>query len=219
MKVKTALMMMTAVMASPRVSMPSPGWRYWDRNDSRAASQSTTARKCVNCFRNRAMSGAFRASEISFGPNSDSRRLASFSARPDSLVTRLWRTSFSARVLIFMAGVLYDKVAGCFPQHILHRITAEEGAQEAPLAGAHDNEVVPPGSGFDRDAPSDGARRELAFVDDAVFLEAVQKISHIRWYSLFPLNGREMDIAMEKFCDRFCHMKDMDLCIERRCHH
>ena len=49
-KVKTPLMKMTATMAKPSVSIPSPGWSASEINASAAATQRISARKWVNCL-------------------------------------------------------------------------------------------------------------------------------------------------------------------------
>ncbi len=126
MKVKIALMTMTPIIASPRVNIPSPGWRYSDRRASPAPIQRRMARKWVNWRANFKAREVLRSSRISLGPNSRRRRPASSSVSPSSQVTRVRRTSSRLSALTFMARPQDDQVARGFPQDLLHRVPPED---------------------------------------------------------------------------------------------
>ena len=95
-------MNITPIIAIPRVSMPSPGCRYSDRKEKKAAIQRRIAKKWVNWEINLRYRGLFLTSFISFRPYSWRRLPASSSESPLSEVTRLLKTSSFERFWIFI---------------------------------------------------------------------------------------------------------------------
>ena len=134
----------------------------------------------MNCPRNRREREVLATSLISLNPFSESLLAASVSERPFSELTSARKASSLERLLIFMARLQENEVAGRLPKDFLNRIALEQGGQETSFAGAHDDEVMPFGEGLDGDVPGGPARQKPALMLDILLFEVAQEADNIR---------------------------------------
>ena len=107
-----------------------------------------------------------------------------------------------------------DQVTGSFAENVFHRVSLEKRRPEASLAGAHDDQVVALGGGFNGDAFSDCAGNDAAFKFHLVPVQGLDQLGDIFRQPRLPFPRRQVNRPVEESRHRPGSMKQEHLGME-----
>jgi len=108
-----------------------------------------------------------------------------------------------------------DQVTGSLAENVFHRVPLQKRGPEASLAGAHDDQVVALGGGFNGDASSDRAGNDAAFEFHFVPAQGLDQLGDIVRQPRLPFPRRQVNRPVEESRHRPGSVEQEHLGMER----